>query len=87
MGVLACDRPECTNIMCDYLIHDRYVCNECVSEFKDSVGDKPMTKIEMAVKFEAFIVTPKVEAYKFVDRHERHEMVTADDYVLQGCRR
>lgn len=33
MGVLACDRAECPNIMCDHLIAGRfYCCFECWSE-------------------------------------------------------
>lgn len=35
MGVLACDRYKCPNIMCDRLsdIHG-YICNECFEELK-----------------------------------------------------
>jgi hypothetical protein len=30
MGVLACDRPGCKNIMCDYVVlGEFYLCGEC----------------------------------------------------------
>jgi hypothetical protein len=33
MGVLACDRAYCENIMCDYYSHDHgYLCSECREE-------------------------------------------------------
>ena len=36
MGVLACSRKGCDNIMCDiYIPSVGYVCNECKNEFLD----------------------------------------------------
>lgn len=36
MGVLACDRQGCENIMCDRYHHEYgYICNECFSELLD----------------------------------------------------
>ena len=33
MGVMACDRAGCSNIMCDRYSHRHgYICNECFSE-------------------------------------------------------
>ena len=33
MGVVACDRKGCDNIMCDRLsANDGYICNECFDE-------------------------------------------------------
>lgn len=35
MGVLACDREGCTNVMCDYIIdygRRDYICEECRNE-------------------------------------------------------
>lgn len=36
MGVLACDRKGCENIMCDNVSHERneYLCGECKQELK-----------------------------------------------------
>ncbi len=43
MGVLACDRSGCNNIMCDNLSHTYgYLCRECLEELKDN----PMIDIE-----------------------------------------
>lgn len=43
MGVISCDRKDCTNIMCDVTIecagnHGRSIdiCNECIEDFKRS---------------------------------------------------
>jgi len=43
MGVLACDREGCTNIMCDRL-NDMYgyICNECFEELVNSGSTKIM---------------------------------------------
>ncbi len=33
MGVLACDRSGCENVMCDRYSHEHgYICNECYDE-------------------------------------------------------
>ena len=35
MGVLACDRKGCENVMCDYVSSEHgYICWECLSELK-----------------------------------------------------
>ena len=41
MGVLACDRSGCSNIMCDRLSGEfGYICNDCFDELVDSqTGD------------------------------------------------
>ena len=37
MGVLACDRNNCDNIMCDRYSHKYgYICNECYSQLLES---------------------------------------------------
>ncbi len=37
MGVLACNRTGCENIMCNrYSSMHGYICNECFSEFTES---------------------------------------------------
>ena len=36
MGVLACNRVDCENIMCDYYSHEHgYLCWECLQELKE----------------------------------------------------
>jgi hypothetical protein len=44
MGVLACDRRGCENIMCDNYSHEHgYICWECLAELKTkpfvNIGD------------------------------------------------
>ena len=36
MGVMACDRPGCTNIMCHHCILEstKYICTECLHELE-----------------------------------------------------
>ena len=39
MGVLACDRQDCENIMCDYISHTYgYLCYSCMQELKAASG-------------------------------------------------
>lgn len=38
MGVKACSKKGCENIMCDFCGYDiGYVCNECIEDFKSKV--------------------------------------------------
>jgi hypothetical protein len=48
MGVMACDRKNCENIMCDTLIDEQYICNKCKAEFKDSVLNDQNNRIQQA---------------------------------------
>lgn len=53
MGVMACDRNRCENIMCDHHSSEHgYICYECLSELRDKVGQ--MTIAE-------FMASPKGE--------------------------
>ena len=39
MGVLACDRQDCENIMCDFVSRTHgYLCYSCMQELKDLNG-------------------------------------------------
>lgn len=39
MGVLACDRQDCSSIMCDYVSHTfGYLCYSCMQELKGLSG-------------------------------------------------
>ena len=62
MGVLACDREGCTNVMCDRMsrAHDAYICDECFDELVDS---GPETNVHM------FMKTPKASLSQ-MDRRE-----------------
>jgi len=48
MGVLACSRKNCENIMCDRYSHNYgYICNEC---FEELVESGYATNIEIFMK-------------------------------------
>lgn len=54
MGVMACDRRGCENVMCDYYSYKYgYLCNSCMVELKNT----PMKEISI----EKFMETPKKE--------------------------
>jgi len=42
MGVMACSRAECENIMCDkYATEFGYICNDCLQELKEYQKQHP----------------------------------------------
>ena len=44
MGVLACDRQGCENIMCDHYSHEHgYICYECLEELSHTNGRMTIT--------------------------------------------
>lgn len=46
MGVMACSRRGCENIMCDvYINHIGYLCNHCINEFTEKYASQ-VTDIE-----------------------------------------
>ena len=66
MGVLACDRKECSNIMCDTYIEEinSYICNECQDEFvtylnSKSLNKEQMTSYEIIEQLKVFMETKK----------------------------
>lgn len=60
MGVMACDRTDCENIMCDICIAGRYyVCRDCAHEFKELCGEEPQLKSKIGEQFVQFMATPK----------------------------
>jgi hypothetical protein len=59
MGVLACDRAGCENIMCDILVDNQYVCNKCANEFRSLMGDGSTTLREMGLAFDSFMDSKK----------------------------
>ena len=81
MGVLACDRNGCENIMCDILVMGTYyVCEECAEEFicqtvlPADAGDAWVNR-----RFTAFMGSPKQpdldettqRAKDFIDSYRR----------------
>lgn len=64
MGVLACDRNDCENIMCDTYLYQHYICHDCLEEFKAKhKNDDCETREEWMEKFIAFMQTPKIIEY------------------------
>ena len=65
MSVLACDRGNCPNIMCDRLIlqgtrdGSRYICNSCYDELLEfkKTWEPPMTAQEVEAKIREFMAT------------------------------
>lgn len=62
MGVLACDRHGCENIMCDYCSDEYgYLCGECLQELKDSEGCN--IKVFLGTPKEDYPYNPYWETY------------------------
>lgn len=60
MGVLRCGRYGCDEIMCDVLIDGRYVCHECLDQFRQKVGgETEMNAADFAQAFDDFMATRK----------------------------
>jgi hypothetical protein len=60
MGVLACDRKGCNNIMCDYCVNNRwYICTDCIEDFKGYVAKEAhgetLTEERILELFERFM--------------------------------
>ena len=69
MGVLACSRKECDNIMCrTYITSVGYICDDCQIEFKDylkSKGIVPMTEHGIISSLKIFLHT--TEEYNYIE--------------------
>lgn len=74
MSVLACDRVGCERVMCDTLVDNCYVCEDCVQEFRESVGEEPIPRRAMLQRFRAFMKTRKI-----VERGE--EIIDVDRFL------
>jgi hypothetical protein len=65
MGVLACDRRGCKNIMCDrYSYKYGYICHEC---FEELVNLGYSTNIEEFMGGTIEYERPEIDDYKFFD--------------------
>lgn len=85
MGVLACDRKDCDNIMCDnYVRGVGYICWECEREFKDYVDEKHIeltTEQQIINELNSFMNTEKGEHKK-----DDSKVMTIDDFFNQHRR-
>lgn len=61
MSVLACDRQDCDNVMCDKCIlnNTAYICNDCWSELLEFKETWPteMTALDVKAKIREFMHT------------------------------
>jgi hypothetical protein len=79
MGVLACSRQSCENIMCDiYIPSVGYICNSCKEEF---INSNPVCYSEVGLidRLNEFMGTekvdkldyPRIDLYYFFDSYTR----------------
>lgn len=73
MGVMACDRTECENIMCNRLIEacgrEFYICGECTTEleYHKTTWEPPLSRLQIEEKICEFMDSPKGT---FAEKHE-----------------
>ncbi len=61
MGVLACDRYKCKNIMCDLLSHEYgYICSDCFAE---------LVELGIGADIESFMNSKKKTQHKFDEKY------------------
>jgi len=90
MGVMACGRRDCENIMCTRLIldHSAYICDECFEELLLRMGlskerdseihaglPERMCPVELRRRIEDFMRTPK-GTFLEVDTREEFDRLT-----------
>ncbi len=47
MGVMACDRSGCKNILCNTLVRGEYLCADCLEDL-EKIKKKTIAKLEIA---------------------------------------
>lgn len=83
MSVLSCDRAGCENVMCDCLLENWYVCNECLEEFRQVVGAKmAYQRSELVSRLKAFLEEAKPPK---ICEHPL-DVVTVEDFIQAGYR-
>jgi hypothetical protein len=83
MGVMACDRRDCENIMCDTCIDGRwYICRECQEEFKlylEQIDQNPTCEGEIILALELFMTTKK-------DQYRKGNDISVDEFFRKNTR-
>ena len=74
MGVMACGRRSCENVMCDSYIDNQYICNTCKEEFRNKVGSEDRSREKFTLAFREFMRTEKTCGYS-------QEIVTIDNFL------
>ena len=73
MGVLACNRIKCNNIMCDTYVNTiGYICDECILEFKTYVNQQ-----NISVK-EYDVMQSTLENFMSIDKYSIHNDSSID---------
>lgn len=73
MGVLACDRRGCDNIMCDYYHNSYgYLCSDCISELQEYLDTG-------ALDVGRFMYSHKKDTYKPDFSLNAYEILTRRD--------
>ncbi len=72
MGVMACNRDYCPNIMCDNLLLGVYICWECYAELEEAVKQWPadISEDDWKTRVEAFYRSGKGATKKIHDPSE-----------------
>lgn len=79
MGVIACSRTNCRNIMCDIQLTNYNICNECYNEFVSLMGQKTLSRKEMNDAFEEFMESEKQDGFD-------HEKIDAESFFAPYIR-
>lgn len=87
MGIKACCRKNCKNVMCDYYFEDMgYLCNSCANAFSDAMlfddesnwdGQLLISANQLNEKLKEFVQT---EAPSYRDT----EMLTVSQFMTRG---
>jgi len=65
MGVMPCGREGCTEIMCQKIVVQRYICDKCLQELREDAKtwDRHMEIEEIADAIEDFFSSPAGECH------------------------
>lgn len=84
MGVMACYRKNCDNIMCDtYISGIGYICYDCQIEFKHYLEDRNKERLfegEIKKLLEKFMETEKIS-------YEDEVLISPDQFFNKYTRR
>lgn len=76
---MVCDRAGCTRTLCNTIIENQYICNDCQQEFMDLIGDEKIPYEEMVERFMQFLSQGKLD-------EARHKIVGVKEFFGLGTR-
>ena len=77
MGVMACDRHGCEEIMCNLCVNNKYLCSYCADEFKELIGEELMSKKDLSIKFDNFMRSKKMYTGS-------NDIMTVNEFIKNG---